>query len=75
MRFESLTGKGFKEALKSENIFLRSKIEEMDKRIMSMLTELNQIFDSLEEAKKKKPFKLRKKAKIIIKSKSIPICV
>ena len=47
----------------------------MDKRIMSMFTELNEALDGLEEAKKKKALKLRKKAKIIIKGKNIPIFV
>ena len=75
MRLESLKGKGSKEALKSENTQLRLKIGEMDKRIMSMFTELNEALDGLEEAKKKKALKLRKKAKIIIKGKNIPIFV
>lgn len=68
-KLETLAGKGYKEVLKAENKSLEAKIDEMDRRIIGMFSELNQIVDGFEEAKLKKQSKIKKKSKIIIKTK------
>ena len=69
MKYELLTGKGNIDWYRSENKVLRTQISELNKKSVSIFKELNSILDVLEDAKKKKNQKLKKKGKSILKGK------
>lgn len=59
------------ERLKVENKQLKSEIVEIDKKTFGLFKDLNLIMDELEEAKKKKMKKIKKKAKVVLRGKNL----
>lgn len=57
--------------LKAENKQLKSEIFEIDKKTFGLFKDLNLIMDELEEAKRKKMKKIKKKAKVVLRGKNL----
>ena len=74
MKMDSVSCKTLLDRLKIENKQLKGEIYEIDKKTFGLFKDLNCIMDELEEAKKKKLKKIKKKAKVVIRGKGfIPI--
>ena len=73
MKLDLFGGRNLLEKLRSENKQLKNEIFEIDKKTFAFFKDMNLIIDELEELKKRKMKKNRKKTKVVIKGRQMLI--
>ena len=71
MKLDMFGGKNLLEKLKAENKQLKNEFFEIDKKTFAFFKDLNLIIDELEEMKKRKMKRIRKKNKVVIKGRQM----
>jgi predicted RNase H-like nuclease (RuvC/YqgF family) len=70
-KLEAFNGKGTYEKLKTENKMLRHQLENIDKKVVFLFKDLNLLLDNLEDLKKKKLKRIKKKSRVSLKPKPL----